>query len=417
MLVVVIIGIMIFASIPDEETKINFDIPDSTNSKVIVGDKEFLIPDDSVENIIIFDQLTLQNPDLILPINEEEPMTILNEIQYSFDEVNTVDVVINEYDLVRTITFNDGSIDTKKTSTKLQSLDLVSIDDIQKEVGNGKVKFELIIPVDKKVKSSESKFSFYLIDLEDDTKIKDVKTVFNKMTESDVIDNTLIMLNDETNMSSLLSGSDFGNYEFKVVLDEMFIVYDDNSKEYANANTIYSTSIVKSDSQTFIENEDGISVKSFDFDVPISISSNTQNVSASICLSKCQWGGCCSKSTTSTVIPAPAMGAVTIKNVSTGEIVAEMGAVANGSCRVDPDSWVFGNQSFCASASNARNLTGGSSLAMSGQRGESYEINVSDPNKSWIIDVPLVGGEFRYSCVADQGTKSGSTSGRTCNFP
>ena len=175
--------------------------------------------------------------------------------------------------------------------------------------------------------------------------------------------------------------------------------------------------IEKSDTHSIIKNESGVLVKSFDFDVPLTISSNKQSVTSKMCLSMMRGGGCAYQHSSGSTIPAPAMGSVTITNIKSGEIVAQMDSVNKGSCTTDYRFNIFSNQAYCSQNNYAVGGYGGSSLGYLAQRGQSYEINISDPLTSWIIDIPITGGEYKYSCIADQGTQQGSSTGRTCNFP
>ncbi len=412
-LIIIVAG---FLTIPSEPTNsIVFEIPDTNESKIVVGDVELIVNNDDIVPVTIIDQILSEPPDLIIPINSELPPSILNEIQYSFEEETVIDVTINEYELIRTIHFNDGSIDEQSTLSELITLDFIALDNDIREINNGKISFKLTVPIQKPIRLAQGEFTFYYIESGESKNIKTVNYVFNTKSQSDVINDSLIMLDNEIQLSSILSSSPLGTHEFKVVLNKMFIIYDDNSREYANPNkTIYTTNIEKSDTQSIIKNESGVMIKSFDFDVPISISSNIQSVSATMCLSSCRGGGCCSQSTSSSTIPAPQMGSVTITNMESGEVVAQMDSVGKGSCRTDYRYNSFGNQAYCAGNPS---MTGGSSLGYSAQRGQSYEISVSDPVTSWIIDIPITGGEYKYSCIADQGTSQGSSIGRNCNFP
>ena len=417
--VIVIIAVIGFLSILSEPTNsIVFEIPDTNESKIVVGDVELIVNNDDIVPVTIIDQI-FESPDLTIPIDSELPPSILNEIQYSFEEENTLnDITINEYELFRTITFNDGSTDEQSTFTQLQVFDFIALDNDVREINKGKISFKLTVPVQKPIRLAQAEFTFYYIESGESKNIKTINHVFNTKSQSDVTDNTLTMLDNEIQLSSFLSSSSLGIHEFKVTLDKLFIIYDDNSREYATPNeTIYTVNIEKSDTHSIIKNESGVLVKSFDFDVPITISSNKQSVSSTMCLSMMRGGGCAYQHSSGSIIPAPAMGSVTITNIKSGEIVAQMDSVNKGSCTTDYRFNIFSNQAYCSQNNYAVGGYGGSSLGYLAQRGQSYEINISDPLTSWIIDIPITGGEYKYSCIADQGTQQGSSTGRTCNFP
>ena len=414
--VIVIIAVIGFLSIPSEPTNsIVFEIPDTNESKIVVGDVELIVNNDDIVPVTIIDQI-FESPDLTIPIDSELPPSILNEIQYSFEEENTLnDITINEYELFRTITFNDGSTDEQSTFTQLQALDFIALDNDVREINKGKISFKLTVPVQKPIRLAQSEFTVNYVD--SNNNVKKIKNIFNTKTQSDVKDGMIVLLDDDIQFDSILETSSLGKNKLIVTLDKLFIIYDDNSREYASPNTLYSAIIEKSNAQYIIKNESGVMVKLFDFDVPITISSNKQSITSTMCLSRQNTGGCAWQHSSGSTIPAPAMGSVTITNIKSGEIVAQMDSVNKGSCTTDYRFNIFSNQAYCSQNNYAVGGYGGSSLGYLAQRGQSYEINISDPLTSWIIDIPITGGEYKYSCIADQGTQQGSSTGRTCNFP
>lgn len=342
---------------------------------------------------------------------DSPPDLVIEEIEFRFDEQDLTEVQVKPLNLVRTITFDDGTEDTSTIPTvTLESLNFLAIAEDSRPLNNGKIKFSLEMPIDetKTVRQIEGDFSIGLDDMV-------VKSIFTKLKLSDIVDNNAVLLSTELNLNTLLNSKSVGLHTLNVRLDKLFVIYEDESREYSNPNQeLYTIQFEKNDQKTIKKDEHGQFVKVFDFDVPITVSANTQSVSVSVCLSKCWSGGCCQTYTYSVgaysggIIPAPALGVVTITDISTGEVVASKPASGAGYCSGQGFGYpIISGVTQCRAVSG-----GGGSLGFSAQRGESYRVTVSDPSASWVIDVPETGGAYNYSCV--QNAQNGV---RSCNFP
>lgn len=422
--VVLVAGIMaiIFAlSIPEDQMQLGDPRLIKIASSLGVSEQKIL--DDAKEQLIINNFV---GDDLF--VFADYGFTI-DEIEYSFDEIELVDVVVKPLSLTRTFTFDDGSTDVElidSSTLDAVSLDFLAISNDVRPLTNGKVKFQLEIPVSKDIDLLHGEFTVGLNDKVIKSIFVDKTSISSSTTESDV---TLLLFSEEFNIKQILSNLPDGDHTLEIRLDELYVIHDDNSREYSNPlEILYSVSLEKNSAKTIKKNEQGFFTKVFDFDVPITISANTQSTSVSVCLSGCRGGGCCQTYSESGTIPAPALGAVTITDVSTGEIVASKDAGGAGYC-----SSGFGRAVLSGGLTQCRTTAGGGgSLGFSAQRGESYLVTVSDPSASWTIDVPEDGGAFNYSCVDSKSrTQTGTSWGnygtsrpiysisseRVCGFP
>lgn len=432
-IILILIGFVWFDS--SIESKSKYEQIDEINSKIYTGNTEIIVPTEKIEQISILDNIIpSESPDLVVTIDESEPPSILNEIKYSITEPEPMENKINEYEVRVKVIYNDNSYDIIENKKELQSLDFIAIRDELKEISNGKIELTLTVPIEKEIKISENIMTVYFDEfscnqenpptelnssIDCNTKLNPTNSKNARIAQeyatkypADVIDNKLIYKID-VDLNPILKNAPNGIHSLIINLEKLFILYDDGTKEYANPyNTIYKTEIEISDSESIIKNN-GLPEKIYDSDVPITISTNKQSVQAIMCLSNYRGGGCASQYTTSSIIPAPALGYVKITNLETNEIVAEMNPTEAGRCNADYRYFPLGNQAFCAENS----VTESRSLSYNAQRGQTYQINVSDPYSSWTIEIPMLGGEYHYSCVAEKGTKSGTTVGRNCNFP
>jgi hypothetical protein len=410
--IIVIVVMVVYFSIPDavDQSKLS-------QASELTGLGEDVILANTVDTLFFED--ILDQPDLVV-----------EEIKFNFSEETVVDARVTELELVRTITFDDNTKDTQSTKpTTLDALDFIAVKDDLREIGNGEISFDIDVPVEKEIRLSQAEFTFYYIEDNDPEKKRIVKTSFSQLEEVDVNDGVIQILLQDVELNPLLVNSGVGFHTLELVLEKFFIIYEDNSREFVTPlQTIYSIEIEKSDSQTIKKDEAGNLVKSFDFDVPITISSNHQGVAADMCLSRCRGGGCCSHYFTSAIIPAPSMGAVTITNLETNKVVASSPAVKGVCTNTD-----YRFNSISANLSNCKAVSGGGGLGFSAQRGQSYEIHVADPNKTWTINVPESGGSFTYSCIDSKtATPTGKIAygnygtsqqlftidgNRACNFP
>ncbi len=387
-LIIIVAG---FLTIPSEPTNsIVFEIPDTNESKIVVGDVELIISNDDITDITILDQILSEPPDITIPINSELPLSILNEVQYSFDEdIVTDKIAVNKYELLRTITYNDGSVDKQTTFSELISLDFLTLDDDPKEFDKGKISFKLTVPIQKPIRLAQGEFTFYYIESGESKNIKTVNYVFNTKSQSDVTDNTLTMLDNEIQLSSFLSSSSLGIHEFKVTLDKLFITYDDNSREYANPTTIYSVTIEKSNSQSIITNEDQ-NIRVWDYDIPLTISTATQSVTADTCVSSSS-GSCTQYFQSFYKVASPKLGQITITNLDTNTELVRTDVVSKSSC-INKINNV--NINLCDSVGD------GTKFTFILQRNNSYKISIGSPqNESFIINTPKTDDSYDYACL------------------
>ena len=273
---VVSVGYLFYPNEPNDTIMFETSIPNE--SKIVVGDVELLVSNDDIIPITIIDVLLSEPPDITIPLNSELPLTLLNEVQYSFEEdIVDDEITVNNYEITTTITYNDGSVINQSSFIDLQSLDFLTLNDSTKEFDNGKLSIKLSVPIDKQIRLAQSEFTVNYID--SNNNVKTIKNIFNTKSQSDVKDDMIIFLDDDVQFSSILNSSPLGINKLVVTLDKLFIVYNDNSREYANPNTIYSATIEKSNSQSIIASETG-NIRVWDSDIPLTISTNTQSVTA-----------------------------------------------------------------------------------------------------------------------------------------
>lgn len=372
-------------------------------------------------------QLIIQN----IFDGKPEPDFTIEEVDFYFDEQNifkdnsTNSFSAKELVLTRTLTYDDGTqnIDTIKPSfLNTVSLDFIAVKDDIRPIANGKINYQLSLDVTKEISIADGEFSIFFDQ-------GNVKLIVKKLTNADVKNGKLIIFDQTLELNNLIATSSPGLHKLELRLDKFFIIYADNSREYANPNQILHTvEFEKNLDKTIKKDEYGNYVKVFDFDVPITVSASAQSVKVSYCLSGCRGGGCCSSYSDTGVVPAPPLGAVSITDLSTNKIVAHAPASPGGSCYGS-----FGYTLLSGSLTSCRYSEGGSSLAFNAQRGQSYRIDVTDPLKSWVINVPESGGAYHYSCITDatkEDTQSQSctqnggcttiysiSSSRSCNFP
>jgi hypothetical protein len=237
LLVVAIIAVIGFLSIPSEPTNsIVFEIPNTNESKIVVGDVELIVNNDDIVPVTIIDQI-FESPDITIPLSSELPLSILNEVQYSFEEdVIDDEITVNKYVLNTVLTYNDGSESIQSSFVDLQSLDFITLNDMTKEV-----------PINKQIRLAQSEFTVNYVD--SNNNVKTLKNIFNTKTQSDVKDGMIVFLDDDIQFSSILNTSPTGINKLIISLDKLFIIYDDNSREYANPNKLYSAIIEKSNAQ------------------------------------------------------------------------------------------------------------------------------------------------------------------------
>lgn len=364
------------------------------------------IPEDEIYSNVdtsVFGMSNLDDATYTYKIEDISQDYSFSEI-FVFEEESIVnDVSQREFILERTLTFDDGSTSTETVNTKFNALDYISQSGVIKSIQNGKIGIKLVLPVDKIIEKGYGEFTVYV----DDMYVTEIINGFSN------VDSDLIVFEKEFTVGSLLNNKPVGTHTFNVRLNEFYLTYEDNTRLYATPDTIYSIEFEKNDSQSIIKNESGNYQKAFDFDSPIIISANSNGYQELLCLSACRGGGCCSSYSVGVVVPPPAMGSVKIKNIETGEIVAQKEAVSKGVCLQNESRLIYPFVSECKTSSS------GSSLIYNAQRGQSYEIAISDPNTSFIIKIPESGGSFNYSCVEkrEKISKYDISSYRSCNFP
>lgn len=392
---------------------------------------------DSQSSSLIYNYVRIDNePDFLIPIIIDGSDEVVNNVEVSLDVLELEQVVPLSLELIRTITFDDGTTDIENinafelNTVTVPLFDFVAINNDFRSIGNGKLELNVSVDIDNEIHQSQSKFIIKF-----DGKVID--TIDKTYSNSDVKNGKLVILDKLINLKPLLATKGNGVYTVEVIMDKFFIINTDHSRDYAEAvETIYTFDIEKSDVKSIKKDEHGNLSKVFDSDATISVSANAQSVGVTICLNNYKGGGCANTYSDSGTIPAPALGSVTITDVSTGKVVASKPPMGAGYCGRDQ----YGNTGFGYSTLSGAltqcgkgSAGGGGSLGFSAQRGESYRVTVSDPSASWVIDVPETGGAYNYSCVdaksaVDTGQKSCSQHGgcrtiysissvRSCNFP
>ena len=129
---VVSVGYLFYPNEPNDTIMFETSIPNE--SKIVVGDVELLVSNDDIIPTTVIDVLLSEPPDIIIPINSELPLTLLNEVQYSFEEdIVDDEITVNNYEITTTITYNDGSVVNQSSFIDLQSLDFLTLNDSTKE--------------------------------------------------------------------------------------------------------------------------------------------------------------------------------------------------------------------------------------------------------------------------------------------
>ena len=383
-IVLVSVGFLFYPSEPNET--IVFETSKPNESKIIVGDVELLVSNDDIIPVSVIDIIFNDEPDLTIPINSELPLSLLNEIEYSFDEdIVDDEITINKYELTTTITYNDGSESSQSSFVDLQSLDFLTLDDSTKEFDKGKISFKLSVPINKKIKLAQSEFN---VSYETSIESKSIKYIFNTKTQSDVKDGMIVLLDEDIQFTSILNSSPLGTNELVLTLEKLFVIYDDNSREYASPDTIYSATIEKSNSQSIITDETG-NIKIWDQDLPLTISTNTQSVTAETCVTSSSTG--CTHSFQSFYkVVSPKLGQITITNLDTNNEMVRTDVVSKSSCINKVDSEI----NLCESVGD------GTKFTFMLQRDTSYKIEIGSPqNESFVINTPETDDSYNFTTL------------------
>lgn len=358
-------------------------------------------------------------------IFSQEPDFEVDDVQIFIDEIsinNTTDVTVSRnLELERIIIFDDGSTDKKtinSASFETPIFDFTALVDDSRPLSNGKINLILSVDVEKEIEKTEGEFTVFF---GSDKKI--IKTIQSTHLQSDVINKKLTLFNEVIDIKSLMLSKSEGIYPLELRLEKLFIIFKDNSREFVNPlQVLYTINFEKNLAKSIIKDEVNGFVKVYDFDVPITISANAQSVTSLFCLSSYRGGGCASTYSQTAIIPAPSLGIVTITD-SNGLTVATKPSMGAGYCTQTQSYALVQGLSNCLAVAG-----GGGSLTFNAQRGQSYKISVSDPSKSWTVNIPESGGSFSYSCIdAKQSKLTGYTLtgipvysiislGRTCNF-
>jgi len=382
---VLVMGFLLLPSEPSNT--IVFEIPDTNESKIIVGDVELIVSNDNIVAVSIIDDVFDKPPDIIIPISSELPLSLLNEVQYSFEEdIIDDEITINKYELTTTITYNDGSESSQSSFVDLQSLDFLTLDDSTKEFDNGKLSFKLSVPINKQIRLAQSEFTLNYI--EPNNTVKEIKYIFNTKTQSDVKDDMIVFLDEDIKFASILTSLPLGTNELVLTLDKLFIIYDDNSREYASPDTLYSVTIEKSDSKYIITNETG-NTEIWDSDIPLTVSTNTQSVTAETCVTSSSTG--CTQSFQSFYkVVSPKLGQITITNLDNNNELVRTDVVSESSCINKLDSEI----NLCESVGD------GTKFTFMLQRDTSYKIEVGSPqNESFVINTPETDDSYNFTTL------------------
>ena len=382
---VVSVGYLFYPNEPNDTIMFETSIPNE--SKIVVGDVELLVSNDDIIPTTVIDVLLSEPPDITIPLNSELPLTLLNEVQYSFEEdIVDDEITVNNYEITTTITYNDGSVVNQSSIVDLQSLDFLTLDDSTKEFDNGKLSFKLSVPISKQIRLAQSEFTVSYID--SNNNVKTIKNIFNTKSQSDVKDDMIIFLDDDVQFSSILNSSPLGTNKLVLTLDKLFIVYNDNTREYANPNTIYSATIEKSNSQSIIATETG-NIRVWDSDIPLTISTNTQSVTAETCVTSSSTG-CTHYYQSYYKVASPKLGQITITNLDTNNEIVRTDVVSESSCINKLDSEI----NLCESVGD------GTKFTFMLQRDSQYKIEVGSPqNESFIINTPETDDTYNYTTL------------------
>ena len=345
-------------------------------------------------------------------------------------------------ELYREFTFDDGSVSKsthpfKALDFKLSSLDILTLSHKSKTMNNGTIKYTLVVPVPLNVDidSIHGEFSMVVGDTVHDTVTFDGDNS-NVNNVGDVY-----VFSKRYAVSDLLDSQPYGRHVVGMRVDSLYVDYADGIREYtASGKLVHSYFIEKERSAEdliLLEEIDPVTSSTQPYDAEISIHRKYQNVSVKVCTTTqngmmVPFGTGCSDGIayeTRAIIPAPGLGAVTITHVSTDTIVATVPAVSAPVCDIHYTFLEIPITTCVVTTGVREELHSG--LIYTAQRGESYRIDITDPLKSWVIDVPLTGGKstYKYGCVdirtateLDSLTVHGVPeyhidSVRHCNFP
>ena len=388
--VIVITVVLGFLFYPNDEPSntIMFETSNTNESKIKVGDVEFLVSNDDIVDVTIFDQL-LSEPDVTIPIDSELPLSFLNEVQYSFEEdvIADKEIAVNKYELTTSITYNDGSESEQSNFVDLQALDFLTLDNEQKEFDKGKLSFKLSVPINEQIRLAQSEFTVNFID--SNNNVKTIKNIFNKKTQSDVKDGMIVFLDEDIQFESILNITPIGINKLTLTLDKLFIIYDNNSREYASPKTLYSSIIEKSDSLTIITTETG-TAKIWDSDLPLTISTSTQSVTAKTCVTSSSTG--CTKYFESYYkVASPQLGQITIVDLKTNNEIVRTDVVSESSCINKLDSKEI---NLC------KQVGQGTKFTFMLQRDSSYNVKIGSPqNESFVINTPENYKEYEFNSL------------------
>jgi hypothetical protein len=369
-----------------------------------------------------------------------------------------------ELKLTRTLTFSDGTKDIESVnSPNLVGLDLIAIDGFQRDIADGNVKFELAIlgnPDDDRKMLVEGEITVIYNGMIYD---KVIMSNFTSKTLNANQDNQVISKQYSIKELNLLEGT----YPLEFRLDKLIIIYDDYTNEQSQPyQSMYKMNIEKNKKETIIATVGANSFtgstewsfqRTFDYDVPVKISANQSLLIADYCMGSQRGNNNCGKvMSMEAIVPAPALGEIKVTEIKADgtihHLVAYKEAKGAGECTNPSGGFKsrgsgisgFSTGGFsgidfdlCSSQQgydyktellygDSRELVqgrssnysifdkiteGGGSLGFTAQYGSSYRIEISDPPKDFIIDVPVTTGEISYSCVFD------SNMIRVCNFP
>ena len=331
--------------------------------------------------------------------------------------------------LYRQIIFDDRTTDGKKLDAaafqllKVKKLNFIAIEGDDRPLNDGSISFVLSLPIDKPVKRIQGEFVVILNqDLVD-------RILFDGGNSVVPRHGYVELLKERYVINKLLNGLAFDTHTLQLRIDELSVEYRDGTTEFTTPKQIiYSVDFEKSNTETIKKDENGDFTKTFDFDVPITISSLSQTVDVQICRdfkSFANGWGCIAYDSVA-VIPAPALGAVTITDIHTNEVVATYPAHPAQNCTQNIKKLVVVPVTDCKRLGEEP-----FGMIFSADPGKSYHIDVSDPQRSWNIRIPASGGpaSYDYTCI-DQRTaevlsdnaphgllRYAINSETVCNFP
>ena len=338
-----------------------------------------------------------------------------------FTESQVPEPITEPLSLFREFTFRDGTQDSttiEAAQFQIVSLDFIAFPGDNRPLTNGTVSFELSVPIAKEISDVGGTYSILLNN-------EIIRSLSFDGDNSDVIDGSVLLFAETFEINQLVVDLSPGTHTLKIRVDSTFVVYSDGTREFTSPNEIiYSVDFEKNDAKTIKRNEQGDLIKTFDFDVPITISSNAQEVRVVNCQYGFRLGSCQGNHYYDALIPGPALGRLTITDQSNNEVVASHEAQEQIDCTYSFLSRPHNANITRCGPDDPRTSIG---IVFSAQRGESYRIDVSDPSASWVINVPETGGDsYEYSCIdkrelVEYGNSRprtyNITSERVCNFP